>query len=1051
VAQYKKLRPIGPLARRTNADDSVDIVDSEGNIVVSGTIDGGVSQSEFDALSSTVTTQGTTLSSLGVTVSGHTTSIAALTTSLNSLTTTVSTQGTTLSALVTQEAADVADLQAQIDAIEISTPGAITGLVAGGATPNAATFESFGGPSELGGTIIADDGVRSEVPASGDYLVERTVNWDAQISMEWSGRGAVVLIPGTRIQGLTPGTFNSGTRTGGFAPGSVIRMVRRSPNVNKQAYEPILSGVNIDGTGQKASGTFTCDNAGVFTSASHGRQDGDIIFFDTLVDGTALPSPLTNGDASKYTDSYKVSNSTGSTFKVKSWNTTTGDYNTSTVTTVVGTGIWATNVAGVRIPKNSAGGDLTLGSAAMDPDQDFDDKKEYTAGRFSNGDIVGMSGSGIISEGGSGRLAIESYRALNCRLNGFDISSNDTVLWGHWGGGGCGGFTLKKGSGTGLYAVTGNIWGKPSARSKNCGAVYLNDTAYFGFVCNQPNDWMRLDGDKNFNNAGVIACNMMHPHGENFSADSVAINVLNDGDVRLQSNLGIQGYQGTVIACNSWTRTEKNTFNTPGNFGGATNGDAGTAPTWLMTFDQNSSTPHQPAMAQIVDLVCSAPDVKAWQGEISSVSFTIGANAQMTWTAHPFVSGSRFRLHSTGTLPGGLTGDTQDYFVTTVIDANTVNFSTTKGGANVTTSGAAGSGHKGYHVGSSPYYVTGNSAVGGYYFDSYRGAHCFWSKNGTAPKVMIGLPYTGAQAMPWEGDPNYMIEMGDPTPHSGLPNRNAAYGRWEFGKSIGYRSDALDARSHSSGTFADTVKAGVRTMTIALTTTAFTAGTITLPSGVDIDASQALRVVVTGKSVAALTWAFTQVGGAWKSGTPANVPGSGMTVDLWYEKTTDTWELKTPAFSDGNLIGRIDNVAQPAGVVGESMVSKVNTGSAVSLTSTTVANITSITLTPGEWDVGANVIAVTNTASATQVTRLAAVLSTTSNSNFTSTDSTQYSIHSSATTSVSASGTDVDSLTLGKTRILVAAGTTQQVWLNVKATFTGGISAWGALSARRAT
>jgi len=992
----------------------------------------------------------TALDATNTIVTSHTTSIGTLTSGLD--------------AAIDQEVADVADLQSQIDGIEVSNPGAITGLVDGGVVDNAATFQSFIGPPDNSGSIIAADGMVSDTPTSGYYLVKSTVNVDGQVGMEWGTRGAVTIVPDPRIPALTPGTFNSGTRIGGFAPGSVFRMARRSPNIFKQAYEPKFS-VNIDGTGVKGSGSFTCDAAGVFTASAHGRQNGDIIFFDSPSSGAALPSPLVNGDDSKYTNSYKVSSVTTNTFKVSSWNTGTNDYNAGTVTTAAGSGVWATNVAGVRIPKNSAGGSVPAGSAAMDPDQDFDDKKEYTAGLFADCDIVGMSGSGLISETGSGRLHLHSVRAIGNRLHGFDISSNDTIASGHWAAGSNGGFGVHKGSGTGFYAWGGNLWGSPTNRSLTCGAMYLRDTAYWIVGGTEFNDWGRFDGIKNFNAAGALIGNMCHPHGENFSSDGVAIDAQSSGDTRLQSHFGITGYQGLNVFGTAWSRTEGVSFNTPFNFpdsryriGAVDNtGLTGTAPQY--TVDLGGEGPGGDAgrvsMTQIFDGVCSAPDAKPWTGPFGSVSFSIANPCVATWTGHPLVIGDRVRFHSTGTLPSHITGDTQDYFVLTVPTADTFTFSATYGGTAVNTTGdAAGLNHKVVHVSSRPYHVSGGAQTGGYYFDSFRGAHTMWSMNGVAPKIMIGLPYTGGKIQSWEGNPNYFIEIGDPTLHSGLPPRNNALGRWEFGNAVGYTANALDARTHSGGTFSDTVKAGTATFMETLSSTAFTTGQITLPSGVDIDASQALRVVVVGKSVASLTWAFTQAGGAWRSGSPtppANVPGSGMELMLWYEKSDDKWELMGPAFSDGNLIGRIDNVSQPAGVVGESMVSKVNTGSAVSLTSTTVANITSITLTPGEWDVGANVIAVTNTASATQVTRLAAVLSTTSNSNFTSSDSTQYSIHSAATTSVSASGTDVDSLTLGKTRILVAAGTTQQVWLNVKATFTGGISAWGALSARRAT
>ena len=53
--------------------------------------------------------------------------------------------------------------------------------------------------------------------------------------------------------------------------------------------------------------------------------------------------------------------------------------------------------------------------------------------------------------------------------------------------------------------------------------------------------------------------------------------------------------------------------------------------------------------------------------------------------------------------------------------------------------------------------------------------------------------------------------------------------------------------------------------------------------------------------------------------------------------------------NSGNVMGRIDGNSNGAGVVGEEIDSTVLIGAAVSLTSTTPANITSVALTPGNW------------------------------------------------------------------------------------------------------
>jgi hypothetical protein len=820
----------------------------------------------------------TDLDATNATVSGQATQISDL--------------STDLTALSDLEAADVADLQAQIDGIEISTPGAITGLTDGAVVDNATIFTSF---LDTSGSIMAVDGVRSEVPASGDYLVASTINSDPQINLDWGTRGAITLIPDPRLPGLTPGTFNSGTRTGGFAPGSVLRIPRRSPNINKQAYEHTCA-VSIDGTGVTASKAFTCNASGVFTSTAHGRQNGDIIFFDTKADGTDFPTGIVNGNDSKYTQSYKVSSVTTNTFKVSSWDNVGNDYNAGTVTTSAGSGIWSTNVAGVRIPKNSSGGSVSAGSAAMDPDQDFDDKKEYTAGRFSDADIRAMSGSGLISEGGSGRLHVESHRALNNRLHGYDIASNDTVLSGHWGGGGNGGFTLKKGSGTGLYAVTGNIWGKPTNRSKSCGAVWCNDTAYFALVANQPNDWCRFDGDNNFNASGVFGMNMVHPHAENYSSDGVGINVLNDGDLRLQSNIGVTGYQGLVLGLNSWTRTETVEFDTPGNFGGNTTMSGGkvltgTAPQYLAHF--NSGAGSRPSMVQIFDGVCTAPDVKPWQGPFSTVTVTIAAPGVFTWTAHPLVVGDRVFFHTTGALPTGLTADSVAYYVTTVPTVDTFTVSATYGATTgLTTSGTQSGTHTCYQLSSSPYYIAGSSKIGGVYFDSYTGNFNFWSRNGTSGSGGSGkaLIQTSKNDS-WEGNPNFQVEIGDRTLGSGVPKfHQMIYGALELDYAPGLRSvtTATNRTTVSSGN-SKNVDAYAGRWVMNITGGSIASATFNLPGG--MTSSYELVLTING-TVTAVTWGFNGSSSlnSKSLALPASIAGCTV-VRLQFSADNNDWLL----------------------------------------------------------------------------------------------------------------------------------------------------------------
>lgn len=80
--------------------------------------------------------------------------------------------------------------------------------------------------------------------------------------------------------------------------------------------------------------------------------------------------------------------------------------------------------------------------------------------------------------------------------------------------------------------------------------------------------------------------------------------------------------------------------------------------------------------------------------------------------------------------------------------------------------------------------------------------------------------------------------------------------------------------------------------------------------------------------------------------------------------------------SVGQLPGTATNDAAVAGMVGELITATIAVGSAVALTTATSANVTSISLTAGDWDVSAQVNH--NAAATTSVTLLQIGISTTS-------------------------------------------------------------------------
>lgn len=128
----------------------------------------------------------------------------------------------------------------------------------------------------------------------------------------------------------------------------------------------------------------------------------------------------------------------------------------------------------------------------------------------------------------------------------------------------------------------------------------------------------------------------------------------------------------------------------------------------------------------------------------------------------------------------------------------------------------------------------------------------------------------------------------------------------------------------------------------------------------------------------------------------------------------------------------------PSGILGEIISSAVAVGSAVSLSNNTPANVTSISLTAGDWDVEGNVNFTES--SATVTGRQGCVNSTSATM---SSDGTEVYCGTVTTTT-----SETNSTTLPRKRISIAATTT--VYLVAKAGFSAGtVTAFGSITARR--
>lgn len=138
------------------------------------------------------------------------------------------------------------------------------------------------------------------------------------------------------------------------------------------------------------------------------------------------------------------------------------------------------------------------------------------------------------------------------------------------------------------------------------------------------------------------------------------------------------------------------------------------------------------------------------------------------------------------------------------------------------------------------------------------------------------------------------------------------------------------------------------------------------------------------------------------------------------------------------IIGTSTNNNASAGSVGERIASAIAVGSAVSLSNGVAANVTSISLTAGDWEVSGNVNFAPTAATGTNA--LAGISSTSATI---PTDGTE------VYDGLQFTGTsELNSITLPAKRILLAATTT--VYLIGKTAFSGGsVAGFGSISARR--
>jgi len=127
-----------------------------------------------------------------------------------------------------------------------------------------------------------------------------------------------------------------------------------------------------------------------------------------------------------------------------------------------------------------------------------------------------------------------------------------------------------------------------------------------------------------------------------------------------------------------------------------------------------------------------------WDNIGSTITMTIAAPAVVTYTAHGLIAGSTISFSTTGALPTGVTAGTTYYVIATGLTADAFQFSTTLGGAAVTTSGT----QSGVHTLSRVY--TAGAEFGWLVYDDilYGGnaVEATFSWNGTTFAVITAAP-----------------------------------------------------------------------------------------------------------------------------------------------------------------------------------------------------------------------------------------------------------------------------------------------------------------------
>jgi hypothetical protein len=746
-------------------------------------------------------------------------------------------------------------------------------MVAGGAD-NSPIMNSFLNPTI--GQIISANDVRSRIKFAGNYNVNGLIDIDPQVSFYCDARGSIVLIPSGNLPATVPGTPGTGVRTGGGGPAALFRIVRRAPDINKQAYEPKFGGFNIDATGVAWVNQVSCFRIPAPDPSKNSNDpdqnfltnkkytgcsffDMDVVGFsnDQLVinAGNGRTSYMNfralNGHANGITD---INNDI-----VMFGHSAVGGNGSADVNGMgQGYGMQVGTAAGFFAVTLNMWDSANIRSANC-ASMFFNSRKMYgmAVSEFNgwikvDGGSIGNSGGSFWRGGSFVGLVMAQFGA--CYVSdGIMIDttfpSKDSRLQSNIG------FTQ-------VQSHTNNLL--VNVRSDNVGnqnAITSVNTGTSRLVCNN-------HGLANNQTVSIFTTATMPSPLTSLTQYFVVNATTND----FQVSATLAGAPITLTTTGTGTISFA-TFPTPFNAGGSPLGDFGTAPAYWYDIGGTS-------MVNTIDATCSAPNVRSYNGLQTTFTVTLASPGVFTFGAAVVPSnGHRIVLATTGLLPTGVTWGTVYYVVNAA--GQTCNLALTYGGAAINTSGSQSGTHSLVDQSSSPYNVHGSSQLNYILMDAFtQSTRIGATGNNVHSHIALGIAEID------DFNPNYQVEIGDRTTPAGVAWRNAAYGMWEFNNNPQLTTAAVNTGTLTTGQ-TKTMHAGVAIGRWTVAGAGIAAATFSLDT--DRNASERFVIMTTGGAITAVT--FSTAGTGTIAGGPVALPSffnGPTTIQFYYDVATNT-------------------------------------------------------------------------------------------------------------------------------------------------------------------